>query len=325
MSFHVLARRFVQDLERCGATVIANDKTTDCIVFLWKITPGGGKSKSRPANERRIQVTATEKQFPLEIGKRTIIGGWSEECHAWGFWDVMRHTRFSTNSPSFQMHLETLEHGFHDGVATQSRRTTPPEIAVSVSPAFLLWYVQDGAVLHEIGEESLSVPDLLTADPEHEREFLDSSQDESQVNRRFRLVETIRAVRDAKFRPAVLQAYSHKCALCPISLNLVDAAHIVPVKRPGSTDDVTNGLALCRLHHAAYDCGLVGVKADYSVVVNPVAIERLRGLGFLSGLEEFRHMLLARIHHPAEPEVRPRPEYLRTGMLERNWPADQIG
>ncbi len=338
MSFEALTARFIADLEHGGAAVIrepsqgkparlrvvANDRTSECLLFLWSITPGGGRSVSRLPNERRIQVTAAT-HFPLEIGRRTIIGGWSEETGAWGFWDVMRHTRFSHKSPSFQMHLETLERGYHDGVATQARQTTPPEIVVAVAPSFLLWYVEEGTVLHTSDRDALRVGDLIDATPEVEREFLDSSEDEAQAERRFRLVETMRAVRDAKFRPQVLQAYSHRCAFCPISLNLVDAAHIIPVKSPQSTDDVTNGLALCRLHHAAYDSGLVGAKSDYSLFLNTRLLGRLGELGFLHGLEEFKALLRPKLRHPAQSEVRPKPEYLRRGMVERNWPPELIG
>ena len=72
MSFSELADRFIGDLERGGATVIlegpiaakparlrviTTEKTTDCLVFLWNITRGGGGPSVRPATERRIQVT----------------------------------------------------------------------------------------------------------------------------------------------------------------------------------------------------------------------------------------------------------------------------
>src|SRR5262249_54400580 len=138
---------FIADLERDGATVvvegaiaakparirvITTEITTDCLLFLWNITAGGGGAHVRNPTERRIQVTAADR-FPLEIGRRTIVGGWSEETAAWGFWDVMRHTRFSLNSPSCQMNVSTLERADHDGVATQiKKRPTPPEVVVAV-------------------------------------------------------------------------------------------------------------------------------------------------------------------------------------------------
>lgn len=339
MSFAELADRFVADLERAGATVIlegpivdkparirviASDRTTECLLFLWNITPGGGGAGVRPRLERRIQVTAATR-FPIEPGRQTFVGGWSEEAGAWGFWNVMRHTRFSLKSPSAQITKSTLEFAFHHGVATQKRKTRPPEIVVAVAPAFLLWYVEQGRMLHASEDDYAQVSELVNATPEDEREFVDSSGDEAQATRRIRMVEIMRAYRAARFRPGVLRAYSHQCAACTISLNLVDAAHIIPVRHAGSTDEITNGIALCRLHHAAFDNGLIGFRPDYRIVENPRTIGRLTELNFMRGIEEFRASLLPRLRHPSSLEVRPNPEYLRRGMEVRNFAADLIG
>ena len=339
MSFLDLTNRFIADLERGGATVLlepsldakparlrvlTNDRTSACLVFLWNITPGGGGEGVRPATERRIQVTAATR-FPLEVGHQTIVAGWSEEIGVWGFWDVLRHTRFSPKSPSFQMRIDTLERAFHDGVSTQKRKTKPPEIVVAVAPQFLLWYVEQGNQLHRIEDDYGQVTALVNPTPEDEREFVDSSDGESQAVRRYRLVEAMRAYREARFRPAVLQAYSHQCAACTISLNLVDAAHLIPVRQDGSSDEATNGIALCRLHHAAFDNGLIGFRPDYRIVENPAAVRRLGELNFLRGIEEFRQLLRETIRYPNVIEVRPKTEYLRRGMELRNFPAELIG
>ena len=42
-----------------------------------------------------------------------------------------------------------------------------------------------------------------------------------------------------------------------VQLRLVDAAHIVPVGAPDSSDHVTNGLSLAPTYHRAYDNGLI--------------------------------------------------------------------
>ena len=339
--FHHLVDKFIADLERGGATVLVEgviaakparirvitaEKTTGTLVFLWNITPGGGGPKVRSQWERRIQVTAATR-FPLEVGKLTIVGGWSEQASTWGFWDVQRHNRFSKKSPSFQMRIETLERAFVDGVATQKRKTKTetPEVVVAVSADFLLWYVEEGHALHRAEEDQAEVVELVDATPEVERDFLDSSEDEAQAARRYRIVETMRAHREARFRPEVLRAYGHQCACCSVSLNLVDAAHIIPVRQAGSTDEVVNGLALCRLHHAAFDNGLIGVRSDYRIVENPRVIERLTDLNFLRGIDEFRGLLRPVIRHPNVTEVRPKPDYLRRGMELRNFPPDLIG
>ncbi len=69
------------------------------------------------------------------------------------------------------------------------------------------------------------------------------------------------AIRTRGFRQAIIEAYSYKCAICRMKINSpdslsweVEAAHIVPHSSLGR-DDIWNGLALCHLHHWAFDVG----------------------------------------------------------------------
>lgn len=81
--------------------------------------------------------------------------------------------------------------------------------------------------------------------------------------------------RSTAFRRVIVEAYSHMCALCGIRLQTpeghtaVAAAHIVPWS-VSHNDDPRNGLALCGLHHWAFDEGLVTVAPDYRVVVSTI-------------------------------------------------------
>lgn len=69
------------------------------------------------------------------------------------------------------------------------------------------------------------------------------------------------------FRAQVLRAYDLACAMCRLRhVDLLDAAHIRS-DAGGGQPVVTNGLALCKIHHAAYDRGIVGVRPDYVVQV----------------------------------------------------------
>jgi putative restriction endonuclease len=76
-------------------------------------------------------------------------------------------------------------------------------------------------------------------------------------------------LRSRGFRQAIIQAYDFKCAVCGLKIkspNLslweVEAAHIVPNSFKGK-DDVINGLALCHLHHWAFDVGWFTLDDDY--------------------------------------------------------------
>jgi putative restriction endonuclease len=336
--FRALVTQFIDALERGSATVITarpsddvrparlrviTAQRTDCILFLWTITPGGGGAGVRPADERRIQITNVTR-MPLEPGVRTLLGGWSQEHDVYAFWDARRHIHFGS-SPSLQVSVNTLETAARVGIATQLRPTAQgQEVVVAVSSNSLLWYVENGSPLHNAEYDAPEVARLAEATPEEERDFLDSATTESESARRYDLVETMRAYRDAKFRPAVLQAYSYRCAVCDCALKLVDAAHIVPVSHPTSTDEVTNGLGLCRLHHGAFDNALLGIQSSFRVVINHERVRRLNELGLASGLETFQARLPVQIRVPASIEARPLPDFLRLGMELRQWPADLI-
>ena len=72
------------------------------------------------------------------------------------------------------------------------------------------------------------------------------------------------------FRERVLKAYRHQCAFCRLRHSeLLDAAHIIPDSEPEGEPVVSNGLALCRLHHAAFDRFFLGVSPDRIIQVRP--------------------------------------------------------
>lgn len=80
-------------------------------------------------------------------------------------------------------------------------------------------------------------------------------------------------VRSSVFSRKVKKRYEYTCAVCgakrlsPKGEPEVEAAHIYP-KSEGVADDLRNGLALCRLHHWAFDCGWLSASDDYEVLVN---------------------------------------------------------
>lgn len=80
--------------------------------------------------------------------------------------------------------------------------------------------------------------------------------------------------RSRAFRQAVIEAYDCKCAFCGFKLSSPDslswevqAAHIVPNNFQGK-DDVWNGLALCGIHHWAFDVGWLSVTPRFLIDVS---------------------------------------------------------
>ncbi|MGV3580210.1 HNH endonuclease [Brevundimonas sp.] len=97
-----------------------------------------------------------------------------------------------------------------------------------------------------------------------------------------------RVARSRAFFRRVLKAYGRKCCMCGVGGSLADgrseleAAHIVSRSSLGS-DDVRNGLALCRVHHWAFDRGAVRIENDFSLTFDPT----------FSGNPHNAHILLA--------------------------------
>ena len=59
------------------------------------------------------------------------------------------------------------------------------------------------------------------------------------------------------------------CAVCSLGhRELLDAAHIIPDNEPLGLPVVPNGLALCKIHHAAYDRNILGIRPDYVIEVH---------------------------------------------------------
>lgn len=89
------------------------------------------------------------------------------------------------------------------------------------------------------------------------------------------------------FRARVLRAYRTRCTLCSLRHEeLLDAAHIIPDVEEAGVPEVTNGLSLCKIHHAAYDQGIIGIDADYRVAVRRDILNEIDGPMLRYGLQE---------------------------------------
>ncbi len=81
-------------------------------------------------------------------------------------------------------------------------------------------------------------------------------------------------LRSRAFKQVVREVYDFKCAVCGLKIYSpnallweVEAAHIVPHSANGK-DDILNGLALCRLHHWAFDVGWFTLEDNYRILVS---------------------------------------------------------
>lgn len=88
------------------------------------------------------------------------------------------------------------------------------------------------------------------------------------------------------FRARVLRAYEDACTVCRFRhRELLDAAHIIRDSASGGLPRTSNGLALCRLHHGAYDGNLMGITADGQVRVKESLLHEVDGPMLRHGLQ----------------------------------------
>jgi putative restriction endonuclease len=117
-----------------------------------------------------------------------------------------------------------------------------------------------------------------------------------------------RRLHQHRFRELVVAAYRESCAVCRLHHpELLDAAHILDDRDERGKPEVPNGLALCKIHHGAFDTDILGVSPDYRINIRKDILKEKDGPMLRHGLQEMHGSL---IHVPREAAARPRQEYL---------------
>lgn len=110
------------------------------------------------------------------------------------------------------------------------------------------------------------------------------------------------------FRELVLHAYHERCTCCRIGhRKLLDAAHIIPDNDPKGLPVISNGLSLCKIHHAAFDGNIFGIRPDYVIEVNKEVLREKDGPMLKHGLQGLHGQ---KIVVPRSAKLRPDPEHL---------------
>jgi len=129
------------------------------------------------------------------------------------------------------------------------------------------------------------------------------------VLRGYLLAETKRRLHQPVFANQVMRAYETRCAVCSLGhRELLDAAHVVPDSHPDGLPIVANGLALCKIHHAAYDRDILGIRPDYVVEIHHRLLDETDGPMLKHGLQEHHGTRLRQI--PRSRANRPDPDRL---------------
>jgi putative restriction endonuclease len=122
--------------------------------------------------------------------------------------------------------------------------------------------------------------------------------DDGAEARRGYVTRTVRQrLHQVAFRERVIRAYAERCALCSLRhQELLDAAHITPDRDPDGEPIVSNGVSLCKLHHAAFDRMFFAIRPDYTIEVKPSILLEHDGPMLVVGLQQIheKQILLPR-------------------------------
>lgn len=169
-------------------------------------------------------------------------------------------------------------------------------------PIYPVWLAAEEPEAHQfvvsLDAEALQLrKDLALDDPELVRSYAE------------RVVRT--RLHQPLFRQRVLVAYANQCAICRLRhIRLLDAAHIQG-DADGGQPVVTNGIAMCKIHHAAYDADIFGISPSYKVGVRPDVLQEIDGPTLRYTLQEIEG---SPIQLPSRLAARPNPD-----LLEVRW------
>ncbi len=133
-------------------------------------------------------------------------------------------------------------------------RSIRRKVFIADYPAYVTDLPGQQAVLLTIGEDlhSFGDPDAM-----------------NEAQRSYAERVTRQRLHQPLFRAKVMYAYESRCAVCSLRhADLLDAAHIIPDRDDAGAPEVRNGVALCKIHHAAYDRNFLGLSPDYVIHIN---------------------------------------------------------
>ncbi|MGB2950873.1 MAG: HNH endonuclease signature motif containing protein [Rhodococcus sp. (in: high G+C Gram-positive bacteria)] len=147
----------------------------------------------------------------------------------------------------------------------------------------LIWFFGVGVAMYQ----PIFPVYLLAEEPERHqfviipgaiRGLVDATSPAESQLRRYVMAESKRRLHQPVFRATVMRAYETRCAVCSLAHGqLLDAAHIVPDSDEAGIPTVRNGLAMCKIHHAAYDAHIMGVSPDYVVKIRADLLDEIDG------------------------------------------------
>jgi putative restriction endonuclease len=234
-------------------------------------------------------------RVPLSILTAPEVPGKERPYDDFERYDGLITYRYRGSDPGHRDNVG-LRTALHEHIPLIYLRGLSPGRYCAVLPVFI--------VGDDPGELAFTVDPTAAVLPEEVSMVAEAQITRDYVNRMVR-----QRLHQAAFRAQVISAYSVRCAICALKNHeeLLDAAHIIPDRKPEGVPEIPNGLSLCKLHHAAYDANVIGIRPDLSIKVRSDVLDEIDGPMLLHGLQGLDgHQIVV----PSRPEWHPRKQYL---------------
>lgn len=273
--------------------------------YVWTVT-ADRSAQGRPAGEFKIQLIlpgqARQARASLELeGPYTVLLGYSPDYGVFVGWEARLYRDFAY-SRNVQCREDLLREARSTGWAVASPRNVSgaEEVRVAFTPGNLLHYLRTSRAAD--AEEKTGMwreafflahtPNAETQAPARNRDL------EEFVQRQRERVATTRLARDGRFSALIKIEYGYACAVCAVQLEIIEGAHIIPVREQGSSDAIWNGIALCPNHHELFDGSAFIVRPNLEVKVDQERVDYFRANDVAQGLEVLTNYDRQRIRAP---------------------------
>lgn len=185
-----------------------------------------------------------------------------------------------------------------------------PGIYLPAWPVFVVWDDPKELTFGVAIDDPRALPALENPASWH----VGSADPEAELRRAYATRYVKVRIHQKSFRARVLEAYRRQCSFCRLRHEeLLDAAHITPDADLAGEPVVTNGLALCALHHAAFDRNFVGVRPDLTLIVRQEILAEEDGPTLTHAIQALHG---TRICVPRSAALRPDPGRLESRFQE---------
>ena len=261
------------------------NKKTAYILIKNVHESGSGRGNE---DEARIQIARTSNFLEaLNSGKPNLILGYFADYNVFTAWNpflfydrinarqtVSKYTRFSIQ-----------EEAQKEGISCY--KDNNGEVVITFRPEYIGLYLDNYKSMHLSDKDALQE---LIKRSENIEETENETGEEFELDDNTFIITHKKFKRDPLFKKIINEIYDHRCALCGIQLELTEAAHIIPHSHESGTDDPTNGICMCPLHHTAYDKGLIYIDEQYNIKINEAKIEYLQKIRKDGGIRKFEKL-----------------------------------